>query len=122
MIINVSIGEVVDKITILEIKLENIKDEEKRKNVLTEYNTLNPLICELSIDKFKEDLRHINSKLWVIEDKIREKEKNKEFDDEFVILARAVYYTNDIRAKIKRDINVKFESDLIEEKSYESYE
>ena len=122
MIINVSIGEVVDKITILEIKLENIKDEEKRKNVLTEYNTLNPLICELSIDKFKEDLRHINSKLWVIEDKIREKEKNKEFDDEFVTLARAVYYTNDIRAKIKRDINVKFESDLIEEKSYESYE
>ena len=117
MIINVSIGEVVDKITILEIKLENIKDEEKRKNVLTEYNTLNPLIQDLNIDKFKEDLRHINNKLWDIEDKIRE----KEIDDEFVELARSVYYTNDIRAQIKRDINVKFESDLIEEKSYESY-
>ena len=121
MIINVSIGEVVDKITILEIKLENIKDEEKRKNVLTEYNTLNPLIQDLNIDKFKEDLRHINNKLWDIEDKIREKERDKEFDDEFVELARSVYYTNDIRAQIKRDINVKFESDLIEEKSYESY-
>ena len=121
MIINVSIGEVVDKITILEIKLENIKDEEKRTNVLTEYNTLNPLIEELNVDKFKEDLRYINNKLWDIEDKIREKERDKEFDDEFVELARSVYYTNDIRAQIKRDINVKFESDLIEEKSYESY-
>ena len=118
-------GEVVDKVTILQIKLENIKDEKKKNNIRKEYNALKN-IMETQIDIFAEDedyqdLLDINRKLWKIEDDIRNKEGKKEFDDVFIQLARDVYYSNDERSEIKRRINMSEGSSLIEEKSYKKY-
>ena len=125
MNIEVSIGEIVDKLTILEIKKEHIKDEKKLENVLNEYNYLLKIVEEdLKMSKSDDlyiQLININRKLWNIEDEIRVKEKSKIFDEEFINLARAVYYTNDERAEVKKQINIKYQSAFVEEKSYEDY-
>jgi hypothetical protein len=123
--IEVSHGEIVDKLTILQIKKENITDNEKLVNINKEYDYLftvveNDLgISTESLDYLK--LLSVNKELWVIEDNIRNKERQKEFDEEFIKLARDVYYTNDVRAKIKKEINLKYGSGFVEEKSYNEY-
>ena len=122
----VSIGEVLDKITILQIKLSHISDVAKRVNIQNELDALLPLVASdaLANDKIKglmAELKSVNEALWNIEDDIREKEAAKSFDAEFIRLARAVYVTNDKRAEIKKQINLATGSALIEEKSYESY-
>ncbi len=127
MLINtpISLGELVDKISILMIKKKNISDSIKLEHVAKELEflqkTLKEYISEDKINKFIEDLVNINSKLWKIEDDIRECERNKLFDQTFIDLARSVYFTNDQRAKIKNDINKNFGSELVEVKSYEEY-
>jgi predicted nucleic acid-binding Zn-ribbon protein len=123
MKIEVSNGEIVDKLTIIEIKLENIKDERKLANLKIEFDVLNQAVS-LIIDKANPlyiELLDINKKLWLIEDRIRELEKNKDFGNEFVEVARLVYFTNDKRSEVKRKINELTNSMLIEEKSYEDY-
>jgi len=124
MKINVSIGEVVDKVTILSIKIDKFKNPDKLANVQKEYDILSVEIEKSGIAVGSEDfnaLKEINLKLWQIEDAIRVKESNREFDDEFIKLARSVYFTNDERAAVKRQINLKFNSNLIEEKEYVKY-
>jgi len=125
MNIEVSHGEIVDKLTILQIKNQNITDPIKLDNIVKEYNYLlsiveNDLGISTESPEYLE-LLSINKELWVIEDDIRDKERVKEFDDDFISLARSVYYTNDVRAKIKKEINLKYSSGFIEEKSYQSY-
>ena len=127
MIINtpVSLGELVDKISILHIKNINIKDDEKLKLIREELEllnqTLNKHIKKNDIQKYLDLLIEINSKLWVIEDGIRDCERNKKFDQTFIDLARSVYFTNDKRSEVKLEINKKFGSKIIEVKSYEEY-
>ena len=127
MLINtpISLGELVDKISILIIKQKNIKDRNKLEHVKKELDFLQKTLINYihpeKINDFLENLININSKLWNIEDDIRECEKNKLFDQKFIDLARSVYFTNDERAKIKNDINKKFGSELVEVKSYEEY-
>jgi hypothetical protein len=123
MKIEVSNGEIVDKLTIIEIKLTNIRNEEKLVNLKAEYAVLN-LAVETLMSKDHPlylELLEINKKLWVIEDRIRELEKNKDFGNEFIEVARSVYFTNDLRSEVKRKINELTHSSLIEEKSYEEY-
>ena len=125
MNIEVSHGEIVDKLTILQIKKENITDPIKLDNIVKEYDYLlsvveNDLGISTESPEYLE-LLSINKELWVIEDDIRDKERIKEFDNEFIKLARSVYYTNDVRAKIKKEINLKYSSGFVEEKSYQSY-
>ena len=125
-LIPVSWGELFDKITILQIKIENLQEKNALKNVKTEYDQLNKIYNSnfLEDEKAKllmNSLTQINKKLWDIEDKIRHKERIKKFDEEFIELARNVYFTNDKRSKIKRDINENFGSTIIEEKSYSKY-
>ena len=127
MKVEVSNGELLDKLTILELKLSNIKDEKKLENVKKEHNELNPL-AELLFAKYGNklsslynELAGINSQLWKIEDDIRECEKRKDFGDKFTELARAVYFTNDKRSDVKKLINLLTDSGFIEEKSYEDY-
>ncbi|WP_395376246.1 DUF6165 family protein [Marinicella sp. W31] len=122
----ISVGELLDKITILEIKSEKIKDAEKLKNVGHELNLLNTVWQESGLEnaevkKLKGDLKTINLRLWGIEDDIRMQEKQQSFSDEFIRLARSVYFENDTRAAIKKEINLLTGSDLVEEKSYEDY-
>ena len=125
MKIEISNGELVDKVCILEIKLKNIKDPKKLINIRKEYEIL--LIAENEIlgqYKFRakyEDLLNTNKQLWIIEDKLRIKEKKQEFDQEFIDLARSVYFTNDKRSDIKKQINIITDSGLVEEKSYQKY-
>ena len=127
MIINtpVSLGELVDKISILHIKNINIKDDEKLKLIREELEllnqTLNKHIKKNDIQNYLDSLIEINSKLWVIEDDIRDCERNKKFDQTFIDLARSVYFTNDERSEVKLEINKKFGSKIIEVKSYEEY-
>ena len=127
MIINtpVSLGELVDKISILHIKNINIKDEEKLKLVREELEllnqTLNKHIKNNDIQNYLDSLIQINSKLWAIEDDIRDCERNKKFDQIFIDLARSVYFTNDKRSELKLEINRNFGSKIIEVKSYEKY-
>jgi hypothetical protein len=123
MEIEVSIGEIVDKLSILEIKKNKITSVDKLKNILNEYNYLYEIVFKKMkiLPEDYKSLLNINMELWDIEDLIRIKEFKKEFDDEFVKLARNVYITNDNRAKIKKMINIKYNSNLIEEKSYEKY-
>ena len=131
MKIEVSNGEIVDKLTILAIKLQQIKDAAKLKNVQTEYDVLAPIVHgmyealegedkELLQDLHK-NLQDINQTLWNIEDQIRIHESKKDFEDDFVELARSVYFTNDERAEFKKKINELTGSLLVEEKSYEDY-
>lgn len=123
MKIEVSNGEIVDKLTIIEIKLENITDEQKLVNLKLEYDALNPVVESLvsKTHPLYLELLGINKELWVIEDRIRELEKKKDFGDEFIRVARSVYFTNDLRSELKRKINLLTNSSLIEEKSYEKY-
>ena len=124
--VEISNGELIDKYTILLIKKDKIKDNYKLNKVNQEINILTNYIIKLNINFDLTDLinklKEINSKLWNIEDNIRIKEKNKEFDDEFINLARSVYFTNDDRAKIKLEINNITKSEIIEVKSYEKYD
>jgi hypothetical protein len=121
MKIEVSNGEILDKMSILEIKMNKIKDE-KIINIQKEYNYLKDISKELSYDiKSYNALLDINNKLWNIEDNIREKERNDDFDSEFISLARSVYFTNDKRCEIKRQININSKSNFVEEKSYKKY-
>lgn len=123
MKIEVSNGEIVDKLTIIEIKIEQIADQQKLANLKLEYEALNTAVQSL-IPKDHTlylELLEVNKKLWNIEDRIRELEKNKDFGDEFVQVARSVYFTNDLRSEIKRKINVMTNSLFSEEKSYEDY-
>ena len=127
MLINtpISLGELVDKISILIIKQKNITDETKLDHVKKELDflqkTLMNYVQQEEINNYLENLININSKLWNIEDDIRECERKKLFDQSFIDLARSVYFTNDERAKLKNDINKKFGSELVEVKSYEEY-
>ena len=126
MKIEVSIGEIVDKLTILQIKNQNITDPIKLDNIVKEYDYLlsiveNDLGISTESPEYLE-LLSINNELWVIEDDIRDKERIKEFDEDFIKLARSVYYTNDVRAKIKKEINLKYSSGFVEEKSYSNYQ
>ena len=121
----VSLGELLDKISILIIKEKNITDTQKLYHIKKELDSLNKTL-EDSISKSKikdyiEKLIEINSKLWLIEDDIRDCERKKQFDQNFIDLARSIYITNDKRSEIKLEINKKFGSDLIEVKSYEKY-
>ena len=122
MIIEISIGEAFDRLTILKIKSEKIKDEAKLTNVIKEYfYLLNLMKEELEVDEDNEDFKrllNINSKLWVVEDKLREYEKKHEFGEDFIKLARSVYLLNDARAMIKKEINLAYGSQFVEEKSY----
>ena len=122
----VSPGEVLDKITILEIKSERMTDPEKVANVRVELallqKTWSGAVTEDDvIRRLHDELKEINEALWEIEDDIRDKERVKEFDERFIELARAVYFTNDRRSKVKKDLNLHLGSEIIEEKSYQDY-
>jgi len=125
MKIEVSIGEIVDKLSILKIKTENITDKVKLDNVIKEYEYLLGVVegdLNISTDSdLYNELLSINKELWDIEDDIRDKEREKSFDEEFILLARSVYFTNDKRADIKKRINIEYGSDFVEEKSYNKY-
>lgn len=129
MQIEVSNGEILDKFTILEIKLQEIKDEAKLANVRNEYNTLQPVVeaiynsttQESELTALHTDLLNVNKTLWKIEDQIRDCERDKNFGQDFIELARSVYYTNDDRADVKKKINTLTGSALVEEKSYQEY-
>ena len=127
MLVNIpiSVGELVDKISILIVKQKNITDQNKLNQVNKELGylqkTLTDHITNEKIEIFLNRLIDINSKLWIIEDDIRSCERRKQFDQKFIELARSVYFTNDKRADIKLDINQKFGSDLVEVKSYDRY-
>ena len=127
MKVEVSNGELLDKLTILELKLTNIADVQKLSNIQKEHDELSPLADQL-FDSYGEELKNlykklteINSELWTIEDDIRECERNKDFGSDFVSLARAVYFTNDKRSDVKKAINLLTDSGFVEEKSYEDY-
>lgn len=122
----ISPGELIDKITILEIKAANISDVAKLANVKVELQLLQDTwatsgYASSDIDAEWNQLREINKKLWDIEDDIRDKERERKFDQEFIELARAVYITNDERAAVKKQINTKLGSKIVEEKSYAKY-
>ena len=126
LLIPISWGELFDKITILQIKLENLQDKNALKNVKIEYDQLciiydKNFLEDANAKNLMTDLKQINQKLWNIEDEIRDKERNKIFDLKFIELARSVYIINDERSRIKRNINETFGSELIEEKSYADY-
>ena len=124
MKIEVSLGELVDKLTILSIKLDKIRDGKKLANIRREFDLLQGEMRAAGISEdFPEYQRllSINLRLWDIEDRIRALEAAKTFDDDFISLARSVYLENDQRAAVKREINLKFGSDLIEEKQYTAY-
>jgi predicted nucleic acid-binding Zn-ribbon protein len=124
--IDISVGELLDKITILQIKSERISDDAKLKNINKELGVLQTQWSSSSyknndLDKNTNDLKKVNEKLWEIEDKIRIKESQQCFDNEFIELARSVYFINDERAELKRKLNSQTGSALVEEKSYSNY-
>ena len=127
MIVNtpISLGELIDKISILVIKEKKITDEKKnnliREELILLRKTLNEAANNNSINNYLNQLIDVNSTLWKIEDEIRDCEKNKKFDQKFIELARSVYITNDRRAEIKLEINNKFGSKIVEVKSYTKY-
>jgi hypothetical protein len=122
MKIEVSIGEVVDKWTILSIKALNITDKDKLVNVFKERNYLNDAVHpEILHDPLTDRLLEVNQSLWKVEDLLRDFERASSFGEEFVDLARSVYKLNDKRAHIKKEINIKYGSDFVEEKSYQPY-
>lgn len=122
----VSFGEVLDKLTILEIKAQRIDDSAKRANVVSELEALSTIwaahpAAAVEIDPLRAALKAVNERLWDIEDAIRVQERAQRFDADFIRLARAVYFENDERARIKREINLALGSTFIEEKSYRDY-
>ena len=124
--VQISYGELFDKISILEIKKNKLTKNEDLIKINYELTLLQKKLNVLKINsslisKLSQNLQDVNLKLWNIEDEIREKERNKEFDDEFIRLARDVYITNDERAKIKNEINSKLNSKVFEVKSYKKY-
>jgi len=124
--IKVSVGEIFDKISILDIKAEKIDDQDKLNNINKERDSLLPAIALPAyqtdkIQQLRAELKQVNLLLWEIEDAIRLKEFEKCFDMEFVELARSVYFTNDKRAALKKQINIQTGSELVEEKSYQDY-
>jgi hypothetical protein len=123
MKIEVSNGEIIDKLTIIQIKLERIKDPAKLKNLQKEYDELNKMASSIlgTSDPSYRALYKVNCELWDIEDHIRDLERRKEFGDDFISTARSVYFKNDKRAEIKKEINIRTDSGLFEEKSYEKY-
>ena len=128
MLVEISPGELLDKISILELKMLKIEDEDKLSNIKKEFHTLNPLCVKLfeeygaKMQNLYLELAKYNSQLWDIEDWIRDCEREKRFDAEFIQLARSVYVTNDRRSKVKKEINILTNSELVEEKSYKDYE
>ena len=126
IVVEISPGELIDKLTILEIKLDKISDPEKLKNIRREHDTLTETFCQdvsvtAELTQLMAELKDINSALWRIEDDIRDHERNGDFGESFVVLARSVYRMNDQRSAIKRRINELLGSDLVEEKSYSAY-
>ncbi len=123
MKIEVSNGEIVDKLTILEIKLDKIKDEKKLENIRLEYEVLNESATQIlsKEDPLYKKLREVNSRLWDIEDQCRDYERQKDFGEGFIHTVRQVYINNDERSRIKKEINEQTGSQFIEEKSYEDY-
>ena len=124
--VEVAPGELIDKITILEIKLERISDKQKLTNVKIEYDILTKtrdesLTSSKELERLTLELKSINEKLWVIEDDIRDCEREQDFSDKFIQLARSVYFTNDKRAALKKDVNELLGSKIVEEKSYQEY-
>ena len=122
----ISWGELFDKITILQIKLENLTSKNALNNVGREFKQLHSILIKyfpnsIEAKQLEEELKQINQQLWDIEDNIRDKERNRSFDDEFIQLARSVYIINDERSRIKRKINDIFGSEFVEEKSYSEY-
>ena len=122
----ISWGELFDKITILQIKLENLTSKNALENVEQELKKLQSILTQngpktMETLQLEGELRQINQQLWGIEDKIRDKERNNAFDDEFIQYARSVYITNDERSRIKRKINDMLGSEIVEEKSYANY-
>ena len=128
MKIEVSNGEILDKITILVIKSKKITDLTKLKNINNELDELKPFLdvvnyeSNSTVNSLVKELESVNEKLWDVEDKLRDKERSKQFDDEFIKLARDVYFTNDERSKIKKHLNEVTNSKLVEEKSYQKYD
>ncbi len=123
----ISFGELIDKITILEIKSQKITDAAKVKNVRHELDELKRVWASLEessveINDLRQELKKVNETLWDIEDDIRKKDLRGEFDSEFIELARSVYFQNDTRAEHKRAINLRLGSELMEEKSYVNYQ
>ncbi len=126
ILVPVSFGELLDKIAILQIKSERMTDAAKLANVRNELTALETTwaahpASRQDIDALRADLKAVNERLWVIEDDIRLQEKAQAFDAEFIRLARAVYFENDIRARVKKDINLALGSAYVEEKSYQDY-
>ena len=125
MKVEISNGELLDKFSILEIKMGNIADPAKLTNIEKEYKELTSdctdLLRNSTISSLYAELKSINQKLWVVEDDIRECERRKDFGQEFISLAREVYFTNDERARVKKEINIASGSSLVEEKSYQAY-
>jgi hypothetical protein len=126
ILVPVSPGELLDKITILEIKSERMTDAKKLENVRRELALLGEtwqqaVTADETVRRIHDELKRINEALWVIEDDIRDKERLKEFDERFIELARAVYVTNDQRANAKKKLNLHLGSEIVEEKSYQDY-
>ena len=126
LLVAVSPGEVLDKITILEIKSEQMDDPAKLANVRHELELLNRTWSRSVVDdditrRLRGELKEVNQALWRIEDEIRAKERNQCFDAEFIELARSVYFTNDRRSRVKKELNLHLGSQILEEKSYQDY-
>jgi len=127
ILIPISPGELLDKITILQIKAERIADPAKVANVKTELDMLSKVWRETvefdaEISRLTAELKSVNEALWQIEDDIRDEERNKRFGERFIELARAVYVTNDERANAKKKVNLHLNSTIVEEKSYQDYQ
>ena len=125
--VSISIGELIDKITILEIKLEKINESDKKQNINHELDLLNSKYIKIKelnkeIENYFKQLKEINLELWDIEESIRDCERRNNFDSVFVELSRKIYIKNDLRFEIKNKINKKFSSEIVEEKSYSKYQ
>ena len=127
VLVPISVGELMDKITILEIKSERIKDPSQLENIARELGALRAVrlgdgIDRTTLDRLAAELTRVNARLWEVEDEIRECEAQGDFGEKFIALARAVYRLNDERARLKKAINLASGSRLVEEKSYKSFE
>ena len=117
--IQCSLGEVIDKVTILELKSHYCKNKNQNNNIQKELNILKSKLDTLYLnDELYDQLQHTNSKLWKLEDHIRQKSKTKEYDDQYILFAEDIHKTNDLRASIKKQLNLKYKSNIIEEKIY----